>query len=764
MFKKMTKETIIKMLEKVCLELVKSTLKKLNENVEFECGIKKIIEEVRTKIKKDLISVKYDYTCFNKKKDKHYGRLMPNHKSCLCSLPSDIRSHLAQDNYQYIDLTACHAGIILDLSIYYELDSSGIKEYYNNRSAILEQCQLDKKYINEMCNNQYAIPKHKFAKNIHNMIYSKNGLVQRLKGHEYFMDLWFEFSSKKATNPEGSFISMVCQTFEAAIVERSISFFRERGYEPNSYIFDGLLYKKEYVLDLKNLNNFIKSNYYGVDINPIFKFEEFFISEQYRRVFNRTVEECEPDTNSESKSESEEMSNLTDYDVAEYIFNQYSGKLINNNKIFYAYYKNEWVEDLKPVFNSWFQACELNIVMNPKKPGSLVRERTKDWILYSKQLTTMCDRLPTQDILDKKTGFLPFQDGIYNFETKEFKLYSDDFIHYFTYKVSRNFPVNSSKVDELNKILLDIFNEDEDSFKEVFSFWARSLGKHTTDKLALLLVGERDCGKGLIIQMIEQCFKSVIGNVNSGDLISKVKSFETAERKNGCLAPMCNNLICLSQEINPKVPFDGTLWRTMVSGGDVTSYRTAYGRLTEKAIRSSITFTANDVISFDLPKSSDTLIVYNMPCKYVEQLCDNSLNLGFVRKLANTKLKESLLSEDFLDAFTIIVLSNYLPEKPEYIKLKENSKIISETLEDNFDDGSSLYSAFNSLYTINRIKGVDIRFVDVHKKMRNILPHCTPAKVQSLLQSNSVKVVKIKGHFYYRGLLENKDSEESQFD
>ena len=111
------------------------------------------------------------------------------------------------------------------------------------------------------------------------------------------------------------------------------------------------------------------------------------------------------------------------------------------------------------------------------------------------------------------------------------------------------------------------------------------------DKLALLLVGERNSAKGFLILLLQNSFAGVYGNVLSGDLMVK-KSFETAERKNGCLAPLCDTPMCFSQEIDSNDIIDGNIWRVAVSGGDIVSYRVAYGHLEVRPIIGSITITS----------------------------------------------------------------------------------------------------------------------------------------------------------------------------
>ena len=759
----MTRKTIVKMTAKINMELLKNTMQKLIVSNEFEKILYDKLEAIRKKVKKGEITTKYDRA--RTIKDNQYGRMYPIDGDIdnYCCTEFSIRSYFAREYYKYIDLSCCHANILRDLANHYSIPSKDITAYCANRKHFFDTYGMDKQTINEQCNYEMCYVKDEFAKNIFEMIYSKNGIVSRLKTEEFFTPLWLDIKAKeskhtdpkKIYNANGKFIALVCQTYECLITERAITFLEERGMIPNAYIYDGLLFKKEYDLDLKSINEFLTTEYLGVKLFPIFKLEEFEIADQYLKIFGREIQNDGPAEEDELPS-----GDLTDHVIAQYIFNENVKKLINNQGIIYAYYLNEWTEDLTYAFKGWLSDCTLNIVTNPKKLPSLVQDRTKSWPHYITQLICMCDKLDIVDILDKETGIIPFNDGFYNLKTKVFTKYDSSIICYFTYKVKRNFPINISKVDEVRGILKVIFNGDSVSMNEVFSFWARCIGKHTTDKLALLLVGARNSSKGLLIQALEAAFKGSVGNLLSGDLVTKKGSYESAERKNGCLAPMCNNLLCFSQEVNPKLPFDGTLWRTMVSGGDLTTYRTAYGKLTEKPIRAGLTFTSNFVINFDLSKSSETLLVYNMPCQFVESMPEDNFDRGYEIKLADPLIKEKLVTPDYLDALTFILFEHYTIAKPKYETLKENSRIITEVEEEDMDAGNALGNAIHRLYIVNTLATSDISQSSVHKSVKIYSPSSTPAQIMQYLQNKGIKLVMIRGSRLYRGLVIKEEKNE----
>jgi len=348
--------------------------------------------------------------------------------------------------------------------------------------------------------------------------------------------------------------------------------------------------------------------------------------------YNKDKGTLEKKVKADEKVKAEEEETMTDSEIAEAVLEENKKFIINNNGILYAYYKNVWSTDINSIFTQWLGRTELVINKNGKKIKK-VKDQTKYWTHYRQQMEVKCkENLEPINILNKEINILPFLDGVYDMKEKVFKSYEEHGICYLTYCVNRKFPKNTSKIMEIKNIMMEIFDDNEELLKECFSFWARGLGKNVRDKVGLLLVGERSSGKGVIVGLFEKAFRGVIGNILSGGLSSKF-SLESAERKNGFLEPMCDNVLCFSQEIDPKNKFDGAIWRTLVSGGDEISYRVSYGRLQTKSIIALATFTANVIISFDQNNSSDTLLVCDMPCQFRDTVPTDNINRGYKVKL-----------------------------------------------------------------------------------------------------------------------------------
>lgn len=748
----MTKKTLIKMEEKINSELLKAAMKKLIRDNEVERSLYNKLEGLKKKAKKDLITVKYDYVKIID--NKVYGRLFPidGDVNNYCCTESSIRSYFAKEYYKYIDLSACHARILRDLAAHYEINNKDISDYCEDRNAFLRKYNMDKKTINEQCNNEKLYVKHDFAINIYNMIYSKNGIVSRLIGDEYFKPLWDDVK-KKEENVKGKFIALVCQTFESYIIRRAIDFLGERGHYPNSYIYDGLLYKKEYDLDIENLNRYLDSEYLGVRMTPLMKFEDFEISDQYMAYFNRNIRDIEEDDDSEN----DDKLDITDSEVATYILESNKNKIINNRGKLYAYSVNRWTDNVREVFDEMLSTCELNINGNPKLKPKLVKNYTSHWKNYNTQIYNLCKlNLEAVDLLDVQTGIVPFLDGVYNLKEGRFQTYKDFGICYATMCVQRKFPRCTEKVEFVKNMLIDMFDGNKEMLIEFLTFVARSLGQNVGDKLALDVIGDRNSGKGVLSQLIEDAFIGIVGNVNLDSFKSDAGKFESAERKNGFLQEFCNNRICVGSEQKPCV-LDGTMWRKAISGGDLVSYRVAYGKPVIDKVKSTLISFKNNTSVFDQSGSNQTLIVCNMPCSYQDEVPDNSIDTGLKIKKGNNKIKDILKGKEYIEAFTLLVLEHYTDIKPDYPIFRAAAREINE-VDDSQDDLFKLRKCIDEMYVITPMKRENrIKQSEVHKALVVKDSNFRPSKIKNILRSLNVDERK-NSVMYYVGIAK-RDSE-----
>ncbi|KAH9255546.1 hypothetical protein BASA81_006376 [Batrachochytrium salamandrivorans] len=360
---------------------------------------------------------------------------------------------------------------------------------------------------------------------------------------------------------------MIMEDVEVEIMHKVLDFMLKKKIKPAVLMHDGLVVYGDYYSDrglLGELEALVESEFTGLGMKFVYK--------------SHCTKIQIPESFDFGDHEEEEETKLSDKDVAEMLFEQYRVKIIKNNEILFAYYQHSWSEDIEKVFQQWISTCDFNILCGSKSKPLLVKSQTHKWCHYIKQLTCICiEKLESVDLLNKTRDILPFQNGFYNFKTGVFVEHNDEDLVYFTHKVNRKFPdkVDIGAQEEILRIMTDIFNGDLNLMDEFFSFDARALSNHVEDKVGRCIVGERNSAKGFIMRLLMLAFVGVVGNVISNDLVSKKNSMESAERRNGFLKTFCENRICISEEVDSKTPLDGTMWKSIASGGDKVKYRTA---------------------------------------------------------------------------------------------------------------------------------------------------------------------------------------------
>ncbi|KAJ3263532.1 hypothetical protein HK104_006623, partial [Borealophlyctis nickersoniae] len=220
----------------------------------------------RVKGVKDRFEVPYNY----KQKDQ-YGRLYVDNKAVgHQNFPKNIRTYISNNHYIEIDVVNCQPTVLMYLFKVFDIQSPpDLQRLIDNRVAVLQENGItDKKIINKYLNRKSNrnIP-HPFLANIHSGIYER--LFLRLRDSTQFSPLWDWIQTcEKQYNREGSFIAYVVSTVENQILTAMHEFFHERGFKPDSLIFDGMLVKKDDGIGdavLRECEKFIK-NQIGINL------------------------------------------------------------------------------------------------------------------------------------------------------------------------------------------------------------------------------------------------------------------------------------------------------------------------------------------------------------------------------------------------------------------------------------------------------------------------------------------------------------------
>lgn len=215
---------------------------------------------------------------YSKESETSLGRYYCKNGVGLQMLKKEIRLFLCDNKYMDVDIINCHPVLLEQMLKKEDIQCKMLSEYNKNREKFIKKYKIKNKESLLIVINDIQLRNKQF-KEIHESIYGKNGLFEKLKkNHKQIYDLHKHKCVKNNTskNIEGSFFSLMIQEEENTILEAMIDYLHENDIEVNVPVFDGfMLYKNENVNEtlLRSLEKIVK-NKTGFEIQLKFKSTE----------------------------------------------------------------------------------------------------------------------------------------------------------------------------------------------------------------------------------------------------------------------------------------------------------------------------------------------------------------------------------------------------------------------------------------------------------------------------------------------------------
>jgi len=183
---------------------------------------------------------------------------------------------------------------------------------------------------------------------------------------------------------------------------------------------------------------------------------------------------------------------------------------------------------------------------------------------------------------------LCFLDGVLDFKMKKFIIWDElDFEYYSTVQISRNFGDYFKNPDQ--SVMKTI---DDNIVKTLFGnnakgmqFLARAIAGNCEDKNWASYLGKRDCGKGVLYDLLESSFGEYVKTFQLGNIMyqrnSKVDSAEIS-RKLYWLMDFQFSRLAISQEVptpDKNMKLNGEMIKKLAGGGDDHVARRNYDRV-----------------------------------------------------------------------------------------------------------------------------------------------------------------------------------------
>ena len=172
---------------------------------------------------------------------------------------------------------------------------------------------------------------------------------------------------------------------------------------------------------------------------------------------------------------------------------------------------------------------------------------------------------------------LAFEDGIYSYKTKKLLPYPVQDI-YFTIKMNDPFPKDCDP-DALRQVycVLDSIFPDVALRDHWIACVARAMAGEVGDKTWFANIGERDSGKGVLVDWLHYCFGPFIGTCNAESLLCTKNQSQDAAKALSWVHPLqFTRLACSNEFRTTGANLDGNMIKLIASGGDKMSIRRNY--------------------------------------------------------------------------------------------------------------------------------------------------------------------------------------------
>jgi hypothetical protein len=679
-----------------------STNRRVNDNEEKESDLEsqhKILKEYLTFVieSNNQHEVRYGYV-----DGKKFGRLQSKNSS-LQRIFNGFRGLLCDGIVYDLDMKNCHPTILKNLCDKHKIECKKLVEYINNRDQWLDDLMAEYKLTRCQAKSYLlkCINKSETTKCLGKKIVKNTNFIEFDKETSNIIDALYNFYEKEyevyvkneTYNKKGKLVNILLCKIENEYLQKAIQYLTKQCIEICTLMFDGcMIYKNEEM----NIEKIIK------ELDKLFKSEN--IKWSYKEHNTELLEELE----------SLETSDI-DTKVTENIIEM-------TNHILNGILKDRIYKDLESVYliteykiitNDLAIKSELYKLLSIQDYTILDKEKKKPFYVQISKIYSRLNQLIDSVILSAplKIDFvksiwentlhkLYFNNGYYDFKLKKFV----DGIYNMTFKkINMNYTEKRNKTAEtllFNKVLDPVFTidskEDEERMKlrDYFIYRiSRVMAGDITDKVWILFQGLRNCGKGVISDLIMNSFGEYVKVTNSENFILKKSLSSDASKSNSWIMDYEFTRLAITQEItiNENEKVNGNMIKKFCSGGDPIEGRKNFKDERQFKIQSGLMICCNDIPEITPNDAMEFCDEFQMKSKFITNDFDETKKLKtFKYYLKDDEVKTKIITNpDVINEFIHLVLEAYntFLVYPAEIK-KENQEVEDE------DDTTKLFELF----------------------------------------------------------------------
>lgn len=593
------------------------------------------------------------------------GRLFCKAGVGIQSLPRIIRHTICDGLYIDLDFKNCHPTILQQLCVKNNIPCPYLTEYIENRKTLLaewsEAIELDEDltkrvFLKALNGNKtkYNIPDwpQRLAE-----IADIHKKIATLPEYKVYYEEVVEKESKnifaKTVNRVLCIIENDCLTHLFACLDKRNAFkvnIDGANYKVCSLIFDGLQVPfNETNEAYLTPENFKHMSFY-------IQAQTGFLLEIDRKPFDEKL------TLDNDEYEEDENVVVNDADAGEVIFKKYKNYMMTCDGEMYVKYKDVWSSSptiVKSTISAWITHTPM--IMRRKYVDILYNRdmncvnKCVSWVLANWRDKIEDNPQFINEMNAKNVGYIPFKNVIYDTKTKKTYTYDECDVQ-FTYKISRCFPTNRTALPELMRKVINPCLPDEKERAYYLYRLARALAGRYEDKKWILNKGSRNCGKGVISNLLASGFDACVSSFNAGVFVAK--KFENPDNAKGLswVVRLRNKRLIICNEIDEIAELNGVMIKKL-SGGDPIEARTNNKDEIEFVPQFTFMINCNNIGKIEPDDAWETCDQFIWKSKFVDK--EELIAGQDFLKLKDDTIKSFIKQNDVIDAFILLVLDSY---------------------------------------------------------------------------------------------------------
>tara|TARA_R110000803_G_scaffold20214_2_gene52331 strand:+ start:2501 stop:4654 length:2154 start_codon:yes stop_codon:yes gene_type:complete len=576
-------------------------------------------------------------------KTKGVGRLYPSHNNpSLQDMPRNVRKALCYDKYTDLDVVNCHPVILMQVFKEHDIGCDSLGKYVINRESCLQETGKSREEAKmSFIRLMYGGKPHKDDNAFMVRFYEDFSVASRKLLNTAQYNLYLKLGElRKPTNPLGHAMSILAQDKERQVVSQIISTFQDNDYETSTLIHDGFHIKSlnvdnEHIQEAKQNVKQITNYDIDITIKPMNDFEP--------------TELWDDDI--------EELGEAGDHESAKMFLEwaEENGHHFVKCKKQVFWYNPDvgiWNDDLNDLRHLINECTEISwdYRQMAKHKDALIKElkvTRDDKFIFNAKDTTFLK--------------LAFKNGIWDFEKGKLVPFS----HEYTFFCKAPINYKHVKNDEVfQKLFVDVFGNDKARY--ILKCFSRAMAGQIYDKSFFNIIGESNSGKGCLSDMLTAAFGDFIGTINSG-VFKCVRSNGDEAKARSWMCPIKDSRMIISNEIKMDQELDGSIIKTLSSGGDGITARQNFQNESTFVMQGTCFLFMNDMPKIkDCGEATSNRLRYvSTEYSYLEyDEYERHKKSSYVRK-ADTTIKTHFIKKmENVQAFAHLVLTSYCRDKP----------------------------------------------------------------------------------------------------